>query len=84
MREISSVRVRAWELDEMRESHVECVRVGTNDIAVILIMFVLNTNQSIHDLWLFTINNKVNLLSFCSLYAMAVGFKKFPQEDDSF
>jgi hypothetical protein len=72
-----SSRERAWELDEMRESHAECVRVGTNDIAVILIMFVLNTIQSIHDLWLFTINNKVNLLSFCSLYANGGGFQKF-------
>ena len=52
----------------MRESHAECVRVGINDIAIILIMFVLNTNQSI---------NKVNLLSFCSLYANGGGFQRF-------
>ena len=47
---------------------------------VILLMFVLNTNQSIHDLILFTINNKINLLSFCSLYANGDGFQKCSTE----
>ena len=43
-------------------------------------MFVLNTNQPIYDLVLFTINNKVNLLSFCSLDANGDGFLKFSTE----
>ena len=36
-------------------------------------------HQSINP-WLFTINNKVNLLSFCSLYASGDGFLKFSTE----
>jgi hypothetical protein len=51
-----------------------------HDIAVILLMFLLNTNQSIHDLVLFTINNKINLLSFCSFYANGDGFQKCSTE----
>jgi hypothetical protein len=37
-------------------------------------------HQSIHDLVLFTINNKGNLLSLCSLYANGDGFLKFSTE----
>ena len=47
-------------------------------------MFVVNTNQSIHDLVLLTINNKLTYFLYVRFIQMAAGFKNVPQEDDSF